>query len=248
MQLRRTLTAALLSASLVAAVPAVADAHRGRGADRCAQQSLARGKAPSRIATRLSRAERALSRAGDAVDDGNATTAATTLKSVRTNLASAVKSAKRRAGTDTGPASYYAVASTQHHIVDGVASLYDGADDTTVAGLTQTLNAAIDGRDELVASIAALDASAKANYADVASAINGDVTEEIASIDESLQDDTLTDQAKADLTAARAKLVATQAAVQPLAASSSNTANSRHGSRGSRNGSGSSSSSEVPAT
>jgi hypothetical protein len=44
------------------------------------------------------------------------------------------------------------------------------------------------------------------------------VTDELSSIDDALADDTLTPDAQADLTADRAKLVATQTAVQALLA------------------------------
>jgi len=223
MQIRRTLTAALLGASLVAAAPAVASAgpgHHGRGGDQAGAR-FDRSDVPSRVSSRLKRAERALDRASDAVDDGNATTAASSLKGVRSNLAAALKAAKKRAAADNGPDSFYAVASTQHHVIDEVASLYDGADDTTVAALTETLNAAIDGRDDL---IAAIPAGSQSDYGFVYDAINDDVADEIESIDDALSDDTLTDTAKSDLTAARAKLVATQAVVQPLAAGTAQTA------------------------
>ena len=257
MQIRRTLTAALLGASLVAAAPAVASAgpgHHGRGGDNAGARSD-RSDVPSRVSSRLKRAERALDRASDAVDDGNATAAASALKGVRSNLAAALKAAKKRAATDNGPDSFYAVASTQHNVIDEVASLYDGADDATVAALTETLNAAIDGRDDLIATIPA---GSQSDYSFVYDAINDDVASEIESIDEALSDDTLTDTAKSDLTAARAKLVATQGVVQPLAASTSQTAANDDSSsaddgncpRGQRGGSrnGSSSQQEAPQT
>jgi hypothetical protein len=260
MQIRRTLTAALLGASLVAALPAVASAgpgHHGRGGDQAGAR-FDRSDVPSRVASRLKRAERALDRASDAVDDGNATAAASSLKGVRGNLAAALKAAKKRAATDNGPDSFYAVASTQHRVIDEVASLYDGADDATVAALTETLNAAIDGRDDL---IAAIPAGSQSDYAFVYDEIDDDVADEIEAIDEALSDDTLSSTATADLTAARAKLVATQSVVQPLAASSSQTAADDDSSsdeardedcpRGQRGGAprnGSSSEQEIPQT
>src|SRR4051794_5579978 len=223
MQIRRTLTATLLGASLVAAAPAVASAgpgHHSRGGGQ-AGASYDRSDVPSRVSSRLKRAERSLDRASDAVDDGNATSAASSLKGVRSNLAAALKSAKKRAASDNGPDSFYAVAATQHKVVDEVASLYDGADDATAAALTETLNAAIDGRDDLIATIPA---GSQSEYSFVYDTINDDVTEEIDAIDEALADDTLSSDAQAALTAARAKLVATQSVVQPLAASTSQTA------------------------
>jgi hypothetical protein len=229
MQIRRTLTAALLGASLVAAVPAAATAgpgHHGRGGDRDGA-SFDRSEVPSRVASRLKRAERALDRATDAVDDGNATGAASALKGVRSNLAAAEKAAKKRVTKDDGADSFYVVARTENTVIEEVVSLYDGADDATVAALTETLNAAIDGRDAL---IAAIPGDSQSDYSFVYERINDDVADEIEAIDEALSDDTLTDAAKADLSAARAKLVATQSVVQPLATSSAQTVADEDGS------------------
>lgn len=237
MQVRRTLTAALLGASLVAAAPSAAGAEGGHhggpqgGARGGAQsQSFDRRSVPSRVSSRLKRADRALDRASDAVDDGNATTAASALKAVNSNLAAATKAAKKRASSDNGPDAFFAVAAEDDHVIGTVVSLYDGADDATVAALTQTLGGAIDGRDGLIAAIAALPAADQSNYGFVLDSIDNDVTDEIASIDDALSDDTLTDQAKADLTAARAKLVATQSTVQGLGASLTTSASDTSGS------------------
>jgi hypothetical protein len=269
MQVRRTFTAALLGASLVAAAPAVASAHGGgghRGGDQggAQGQSYNRSDVPARVSTRVRRVETALDRAAAAVDDGNATGSASALKAVRSNLAAATKAAKKRASSDNGPDSFYAVATADDDVVDQVVSLYDGADDATVSALTDTLNAAISGRDDLVATIAALPAADGSNYGFVLDAIDNDVTDEIASIDDALADDTLSDQAKADLTDARAKLVATQTAVQGLNASQTSSSDESgtstsaaddqdcprggRGPRGSNNGSGGSSTQEAPQT
>jgi len=223
MQLRRSLTAALLGASLVVAAPSAATAgnHGHRGGDSGARAgSFDRSDVPSRVSSRLKRAERSLDRAADAVDDGNSATSA--LKSVRGNLGAATKSAKKRSTADNGPDSFYAVTTTQNNVVEQVTALYDGADDATASALTETLNAAIDGRDDLVATIAALTADQQSEYSFVLDEIEDDVADEIEAIDEALADDTLTDAAKADLTAARAKLVATQTTVQGLNASQAN--------------------------
>jgi hypothetical protein len=177
---------------------------------------------PSRVSSRIRRAERALDRAGDAVDDGNATAAAPALKSVNTNLTAAAKAAKKRVSADNGPDSFYAVTSAQDDVIDNVVSLYDGADDATVTALTTTLNGAISGRDDLIAAIAAL--TDQSDYAFVIDDVGDDVTDEIASIDDALADDTLSDQAKSDLTDARAKLVATQTTVQGLASAQTTSA------------------------
>jgi hypothetical protein len=246
----------------VAAVPAAARAGPGLhgGGDR-AGASFDRSAVPSRIASRIKRADRALDRASAAVDDGNATGAASALKAVRTNLAAAEKSAKRRAGTDNGSDAFYVVVTEENKVIEEIASLYDGADDATVAALTETLNAAIDGRDGL---IAAIPADSQSDYSFVYDRVNGDTADELDAIDEALADDTLSDNAKADLNAARAKIAATQSVVQPLAASSSQTVanddsssssdgedcpRGSRGSRGPQGGSnGDSSQQEVPQT
>jgi hypothetical protein len=214
MHLKRTIGLMALSAGLVAAAPAGAqqgDHHRGHHA------GPGGGDVPTRVAKRVKRAERALDRASGYADDGNDASANTALASVDKNLAAALKAASKRvsAAADNGPDAAGAVARAQHDVITEVSGLFDGAD-ALVDDLDETLNGAIDGRDSLVAAIAALPADDQQDYVDVLSSIDSDVSDEIEGIDDALSDDTLTDDAKADLTAARSKLVATQAAVQGL--------------------------------
>jgi hypothetical protein len=213
MHLKRTIGLIALSVGLVAASPAGAQPghHRGHNA------SAGGGDVPSRVAKRVKRAERALDRASGYADDGNDTAAASSLGGVRKNLAAALKAANKRvaAAADNGPGAAGAVARAQHDVITEVSGLFDGAD-ALVGDLNTTLNAGIDGRDSLVAAIAALPTADQQNYVDVLSRIDNDVTDEIDGIDGALADDTLTTEAKDDLTAARAKLVATQTAVQGL--------------------------------
>ena len=214
MHLKRTIGLMALSAGLVAAAPAGAqqgDHHRGHHA------GPGGGDVPTRVAKRVKRAERALDRASGYADDGNEAAAASALNGVDKNLAAALKAANKRVASaaDNGPDAAGAVAGAQHDVITEVSGLFDGAD-ALVDDLNDTLNGAIDGRDSLVAAIAALSAEDQQDYVDVLSRIDSDVTDEIEGIDEALSDDTLTDEAKADLNAARDKLTATQTAVQGL--------------------------------
>jgi hypothetical protein len=217
MQLKKAVALGLVAAGFVSAAPAAQAAPGGsRGGDRAEQAQV-----PSRVATRLKRADRALERAQDAIDDG--TSAASALKSVRTNTAAALKAAKKRAGSDNGPASIGAVASFQHKVIDDTAALLDGADDATVAELATTLDSAVTGRDEAIAAISAL--TDKSAYSRVLTRIDSQVAAEIEAIDEALTDDTLTDGAKTALTDAKAKLAATATVIDGLTASSTSSEN-----------------------
>jgi hypothetical protein len=215
MHLKSTIGLMALSAGLVAAAPAGAQSghHHGQGA------GSGGGDVPSRVAKRVKRAERALDRASGYADDGNEASATSSLGAVRKNLAAAVKAANKRvaAAADNGPDAAGAAAGAQHDVITEVSGLFDGADGL-VDPLNTTLNGAIDGRDSLVAAIAALSADDQQAYVDVLDGIDSDVTDEIDGIDQALSDDTLTDAAKADLTAARDKLTATKTAVEGLLA------------------------------
>src|SRR3954468_8796133 len=157
MHLKRTIGLMALSLGLVAAGPAAAQpggdhghgAHAGRG----------EGDVPSRVAKRVKRAERALDRASGYADDGNDAAAASSLGAVRKNLAAATKAAGKRvaAAADNGPDAAGAVARADDDVITEVAGRFDGAD-ALVGDLDTTLNAGIDGRDSLVAAIAALSA------------------------------------------------------------------------------------------
>lgn len=135
------------------------------------------------------------------------------------NLAAATKAANKKvaAGADNGPDAAGAVAHADDDVISETSGLFDGAD-VLVDPLNATLNGAIDGRDSLVASISALSADDQQDYVGVLEQIDSDTSDEIDGIDEALSDDTLTDDAKADLTAAKGKLSATQTAVEGLLA------------------------------
>lgn len=202
--------ATALAATLALGLPGAAMADRGgpRGGER---------DVPSRVATKLRAAERALDRAQERADDGESAGAATALASVRKNLASALKSAQKRitaTGGRAGVASAGAVSKTDHRVVAGTAAMFDGADATVTDATAQTLDAALDNRDAIIAAIAALDADTKEDYERVLSRIAGATDDEIEEINEALSDDTLTDEAKAALQAALTQLAATKAAAQ----------------------------------
>jgi len=196
----------VLAAGLAAGAPTAAQA-RDRG------DSV---KAPTRIASKLKSAERALSRAQDRADDGEAAGAATSLTASRRHLASATKSALKRtvADSSTGEASAAAVIRTDHRIVGGTAAMFDGAGDTVVAAAASTLDAALDGRDSVVAAIAALDADDKAGYASVLERVVDQSEDELEELAETAADDELTAAATAALGEAATQVAATKAAAE----------------------------------
>lgn len=213
MQLRKTMLATALVVGLVA-VPSSAGArggHHGAG-----DRDWGGGDVPSRIQSRLDRADRSLDRAIDYIDDEEATKAQASLRSVNKNLAAALKSAKRRATTESGEASFEAVADAQHDIIEELTTLFDGADADLVTAVATGLDGSITGRDDLVAAIAALTAEQREDYEYLLESIGDDVDDEIEAIDEALADDTLSAEATTALNDAKAKLTATKAAVTAL--------------------------------
>jgi hypothetical protein len=226
--IRKAGTAALASAMLLV-LPATALAHGGnddgpmgdRG-DRGAGRGF--GGVPSRIANKLRSAERAMDRAQDHADDAEPDAAVAALGAVTRHLTSATKSVGRRvsSGNAGGPAAAAALARTQGHVVDGTVGLFDGAPDPIVAADAATLKAALDGRDALVAGILAL--ADHSRYGFALGTIARDAASEAQDIAETLTDDTLTDAAKAALTAAQAQATATATAAQAGAGISGPTA------------------------
>ncbi len=137
------------------------------------------------------------------------------------------KSVGRRvsSGDAGGPAAAAALARTQGHVVDGTVGLFDGAPDPIVAADAATLKAALDGRDALVAGILAL--TDHSGYGFALGTIARDAASEAQDIAETLTDDTLTDAAKAALTAAQAQATATATAAQAGAGTSGATGRER---------------------
>jgi hypothetical protein len=197
--------AAIATAALALPAPALAGpGHHGRGGGD--------GDVPARIASKLRAAERALDRAQERADDGETDKAGRQLTAVRRNLASALKSGKRRvvAGNETGEPSAAAISRIDSHVVSGTVSILDGAQEPVVGATATTLDAALDNRDEVVAAIAAL--ADKSGYEFVLEDIVDDTADEVEAIDEALTDDELTAEARAALEAARTQAEATGAA------------------------------------
>jgi glycine cleavage system regulatory protein len=214
MHLRKTMLATALVVGLVA-LPSSAGARGGHG-HHAGDRDWGGGDVPNRIQSRLDRAERSLDRAIDYIDDEEATRAQASLRSVNKNLAAALKSAKRRATTESGVASLEAVADAQHDIIEELTTLFDGADADLVTAVSTGLDGAITGRDDLVAAIAALTPEQREDYEYLLEEIGEDVDAEIAAIDEALADDTLSAEATTALNDAKTKLTATKAAVTAL--------------------------------
>lgn len=212
---RAVAVAAVLAAAAPAPALAQAGGHHG---DRAGRD----GSVPARVASKVRAAERALERAQAKADDSDSAGAATSLGTARRNLASALKAAQRRvvANGTQGPGSAGAVSGADDDAVDGTVDLLDGADDALSGASITTLDAAIANRDEILKAIAALGTDDQADYSRVLARIEAAIADEKDNIDESLADDTLTDEAKAGLQDALTRLAASQASVDALQASS----------------------------
>jgi hypothetical protein len=221
--------AAVLTSALMLVLPGSALAtggeHDGWHGDR-ADRGREFGEVPSRIANKLRSAERAMERAQDHADDAEPDAAVAALAAARRHLASASKTVARRiaAGNAGGPAAAAALARTQGEVVDAAIGVFDGASDPIVAADAETLKAALDGRDALLAAIVAL--PDKSAYAWALKTIARDAAGEAEDIAEALTDDTLTDAAKAALTAAATQVAATATAAQAAGGSVSTTSQS----------------------
>jgi hypothetical protein len=204
--------AASLAAALALALPGAAQAtggdHRERG-----DRFRGGGDVPSRVADPLRGAARALERAEERIDDDENDRAVTALASVRKNLGAAVRAAKRRVSGDTGPDSVDAVVRAQHRVVLKTANLFDGEDGAVVDALASTLDAALDGRDDLLGAVGDAD-----GYGFVFEGVVEDTQDETADLGEVKEDDTLTSEAEAAIDAALAQIAATGTAASARAA------------------------------
>ena len=209
--LSRFVVPAVIAGSLITAAPALAH-HGGGGPQGPPGAGRAQSVVPSRIASRVQRAEKALSRAQERIDDGDSAKAVAQLTAVRRALASASKSALKhvKAGDTAGPASVATVLATEHDVVTGAADSFDGQDGDVVTALAATLKQSLDARDEAVAAIAAIGVSDQAEYGDVLDQASSQLADELDGIAEALSDDTLTDAAKSALTDAKAQVTATK--------------------------------------
>lgn len=149
----------------------------------------------SRVDSKLRAADRALDRAAERAADG--ASAATQLASVRRTIASAQKTALRKGDTR----SLGAVARAQGRVVSATVGLFDGLTGDNVAAVATTLDAALDGRDAIVAG--------SAGNTGVLALVNRDAAGDAEDIADTLADDELTDEARAALTAAATQVAAT---------------------------------------
>ena len=184
MSITHKLGAALLVAGIAGGVPATASAD-----------------VPSRIASKLHRAEKALDRAQSRADDGNTEAAIKQLTAVRRSLAAAQRAAERRTSSAAanGPDADAAVVETQHAVVIGTVDILDGATGDLAAAAIATLDAGLDGRDALLAAVDGLEDADEAAYGDVWGIVASDTDDEVETIADSLSDDELTDEAKTAL-------------------------------------------------
>ena len=221
--LRKTIGLGSILASLALVAPAGAAQSGGQGLSKSELRGVS-----SRVATKLKAAERSLGRAQDYIDDGESAKAVTTLAATNRNLRSALKAVKRRvvAGNDQGAASAYAFAAVADDVVDVTAAGFDGQDGDVVTALASSLDVAADSRDELVAAIDALSDADTSGYARVLARIKADAEDEAADIAEALSDDTLTDAAKAALTAAATQVAVSGTAAGALAPTATSTTDS----------------------
>lgn len=223
MHLLKAATPLALVGALALSTPALAGPghHHGRGGDAASTAQLDRS-VPSRISASLGRAERALARVEERLDDGEVAKAVTSINAAHANLATAQRSARRTvaAAGAKGPASAWAVLNAEDETIGETVGLLSGvSDDTAVTELAELLAAQTSGRDALVAAIGALSAEQRAAYARVLEEVAAQLDEEAAAIDEALldeEDDALTQGAKDALTTAKTAIAATGAAVTAL--------------------------------
>ena len=212
----KALGAALVAIGLAVA-PAAAQAQNHIGLT----HSQLRG-VPARVASKLNRVERALQRAENYADDGDAAHAATAMNSVARNLASALRATDSRiaSSASTGPAAARAFAATADDVIETTSGDFDGeTDGDLVTALASALGAGIDDRNTMIAAISAL--TDQSGYADVGAQIGDDASNESSDVSDSIANDTLTSDATAALNDAKTKLDAVAAAVAGFAGSSS---------------------------
>ena len=190
----------LAAAVSLSALPATASA-RGHDGPREAGPA---GDAPARVALRIRRADRALDRAEERVDDGETAKAIAQLAASRRQLNAALRAANRRmtADNEAGEGAFRAVTKAQHRAIETSINLLDGTSGELTDAILATLDNAITGRDAALATAAG---------AYPTGGIAGDVAGERESIAEALEDDELTQAARDGLAAADAKLQATAA-------------------------------------
>lgn len=172
---------------------------------------------PTRTEDRALRLQRALARAAEHLDDGNAARAATALDAVQSNLRAALR-ATRGAALDSPEAGAHAAAHTaagQHTAVVGAARMLDGAPPGVAVELGRTLHTALDGRDELGGAVLVRPDGSEA-YRPVLEVLARDVELELAEIAETLRDGELAGAARTSLSTARRRIEQVRAGLAVL--------------------------------
>ena len=172
---------------------------------------------PTRTEDRALRLQRALARAAEHLDDGNAARAATALDAVQANLRAALR-ATRGAALDDAAAGAHAAAHTaaaQHTTVVSTARMLDGAPAGVAVELGRTLHTALDGRDELGGAVLVRPDDGEA-YRPVLELLVRDVELELAEIAETLRDGELAGAARTSLSAARRRIEQVRAGLAVL--------------------------------
>lgn len=210
----RTGLATLALGLCAAGLPSAASAA-GRGGGERAQDGVS-----SRVQTKLRSVSRGLDRAEGYVEDGDATKAASSLASVRRSLASAQRTTLRKvtADSDGAEANSVAVERAEHAVVATTASLYDGQSGDVVTALSTTLDAALDGRDALLAGVGALTDEQAEEYDRYQAKVLRDVAAETEDVADATSDDELTSEATAALAEATTRLAAQKTAADALVA------------------------------
>jgi hypothetical protein len=184
---------------------------------------------PTRVANPIHRAQLALDKSIEFIDTGDTVKAVAALKAVRANMVRADKAARVQmnavppvddGGEDTeepvtfGPDSVVAVLTLDYQIVTTVAGLFDTKAGIVVDGLSPLLFATLNARDSLLNAVIALDPEAAgADYADVMADILPNFDDEVANLNEGVEDDTLSAGGTKVLTKALAQSQRTQAKV-----------------------------------
>jgi hypothetical protein len=178
----RSLRAALpiaLAATVVAVTPAAAAEAKAPAKAKASGGDVVALTYPSLVQVRVDRTERALERATRKIENGKQAEAATTLKVVRRQLASAWRGAKyivrtapppppaedarvrarKAGGAPVGPSyasppdTAFRVLTLQHDVASGVIALIDGSHGTGLNALSTTLNQVNDRRDQALSYI-----------------------------------------------------------------------------------------------
>lgn len=162
---------------------------------------------PTRTEDRAMRLQRALARAAEHLDDGNAARAATALDAVQANLRAALRATRGAALADPEDGAHAAAhtAAAQHATIVGAARMLDGAPSGVAIELGRTLHTALDGRDELGGAVL-VRPDGREFYEPVIATLARDVELELSEIAETLRDGELAGSARTSLSTARRRI------------------------------------------